>query len=124
MLMARPAAIAFLSGPCAGSCKDLQACTLAAGLDSAVSLAGVKGAAALSQVVIAAGALSGVGLILHKKSPLDDSKPLINYDLVLLMLPALLMGVSLGKRLSCLLTLPLTLLMAGCDKNVQEELPA
>ena len=86
--------------------------------------AGVKGAAALSQVVIAAGALSGVGLILHKKSPLDDSKPLINYDLVLLMLPALLMGVSLGKRLSCLLTLPSILLMAGCDMNVQEELSA
>lgn len=78
--------------------------TVAAMLTNLASfcLAGVKGAAALSQVVIAAGALSGVALILHKKSPLDDSKPLINYDLVLLMLPALLLGVSLGGSPTCL----------------------
>ncbi len=58
----------------------------------------MKGAAALSQVVIAAGSLSGVALILHKRSPVDDREPLINYNLVLLMLPALLLGVALGDQ--------------------------
>ena len=58
----------------------------------------MKGAAALSQVVIAAGSLSGVALILHKKSPVNDREPLINYNLVLLMLPALLLGVALGNQ--------------------------
>ena len=62
--------------------------------------AAVKGAAALSQVVIAAGSLSGVALILHRKSPLNDREPLIDYTLVLLMLPALLLGVALGEPLS------------------------
>ena len=61
--------------------------------------AAVKGAAALSQVVIAAGSLSGVALILHKKSPLNDQEPLIDYNLVLLMLPALLLGVALGNSI-------------------------
>ena len=62
--------------------------------------AAVKGAAALSQVVIAAGSLSGVALILHKKSPLNKREPLIDYNLVLLMLPALLLGVALGEPFS------------------------
>ena len=56
----------------------------------------MKGAAALSQVVIAAGSLSGVALILHKRSPVDNRAPLIDYNLVLLMLPALLLGVAFG----------------------------
>lgn len=60
--------------------------------------AAVKGAAALSQVVISAGSLSGVALILHKRSPVDARAPLIDYNLVLLMLPALLLGVALGDQ--------------------------
>ncbi len=61
--------------------------------------AGVKGAAALSQAVIAGGALAGVGVTLHKKHPYDPSKPLIDFDLALMLLPVILLGVSVGALL-------------------------
>jgi hypothetical protein len=58
--------------------------------------AGVKGATALSQAVIAGGALAGVGVTLHKKHPYDPSRPLIDFDLALMLLPVILLGVSVG----------------------------
>ena len=61
--------------------------------------AGVKGAAALSQAVIAGGALAGVGVTLHKKHPYDPNKPLIDFDLALMLLPVILLGVSVGALL-------------------------
>lgn len=57
---------------------------------------------ALSQAVIAGGALAGVALTLHKKHPYDPSKPLIDFDLALLLLPVVLLGVSVGALALCL----------------------
>lgn len=57
---------------------------------------GVKGAMALSQAVIAGGAVAGVAVTLHKKHPHDPSRPLMDFDIALMLLPFLLLGVSLG----------------------------
>ncbi|CAL8461561.1 g1092 [Coccomyxa elongata] len=57
---------------------------------------GVKGAAALSQVLVAAGSLSAVVYLLNKKNPCHPDRPLIDYEAAVLMLPALLLGVLLG----------------------------
>ena len=59
-------------------------------------LAGVKGAMALSQAVIAGGAIAGVAVTLHKKHPHDPARPLMDFDIALMLLPFLLLGVSLG----------------------------
>ncbi|CAL8469952.1 g9494 [Coccomyxa elongata] len=56
----------------------------------------VKGATALSQAVIGGGALAGVAVTLHKKHPYDPTKPLIDFDLALMLLPVILLGVSVG----------------------------
>ncbi len=58
---------------------------------------GVKGAAALSQVLIAAGSLSAVVYLLNKMNPCQPERPLIDYEAAVLMLPALLLGVLLGE---------------------------
>lgn len=58
--------------------------------------AGVKGAMALSQAVIAGGAVAGVAVTLHKKHPHDPGRPLMDFDIALMLLPFLLLGVSLG----------------------------
>ena len=63
---------------------------------------GVKSATALSQAVIAGGAIAGVAVTLHKKHPYDPNATLIDFDLALMLLPVLLLGVSLGKPTSCL----------------------
>ena len=51
---------------------------------------------ALSQAVIAGGAIAGVAVTLHKKHPHDPTRPLIDFDIALMLLPFLLLGVSLG----------------------------
>lgn len=51
---------------------------------------------ALSQAVIAGGAVAGVAVTLHKKHPHDPSRPLMDFDIALMLLPFLLLGVSLG----------------------------
>lgn len=56
----------------------------------------MKGATALSQAVIGGGALAGVAVTLHKKHPYDPTKPLIDFDLALMLLPVILLGVSVG----------------------------
>lgn len=59
---------------------------------------GVKGATALSQAVIGGGALAGVAVTLHKRHPYDPTRPLIDFDLALMLLPVILLGVSVGAR--------------------------
>ena len=59
-------------------------------------VAGVKGAIALSQAVIAGGAIAGVAVTLHRKHPHDPSKPLMDFDIALMLLPFQLLGVSIG----------------------------
>ncbi|CAK0779361.1 hypothetical protein CVIRNUC_004754 [Coccomyxa viridis] len=56
----------------------------------------VKGAMALSQAVIAGGAIAGVAVTLHKNHPHDPARPLMDFDIALMLLPFLLLGVSLG----------------------------
>ena len=51
---------------------------------------------ALSQAVIAGGAIAGVAVTLHKKHPHDPARPLMDFDIALMLLPFLLLGVSLG----------------------------
>ena len=61
---------------------------------------GVKGAIALSQAVIAGGAVAGVAVTLHRKHPHDPSKPLMDFDIALMLLPFQLLGVSVGWVIS------------------------
>ena len=53
----------------------------------------LKESTALSQALIAAGSLVSVGLTLFSASPTDPCKPLIDFPLVVLLLPMLLVGV-------------------------------
>jgi len=64
---------------------------------------GIKRAAAISQVAITAGALSGVGVLLSRTRPGDAGATLIDLNLAALMTPALLLGVSLGVLANSLL---------------------
>ena len=41
-----------------------------------------------------------MSLSLHKRHPVDPSRPLIDYNLSLMLLPALLLGVSVGESVS------------------------
>ncbi len=59
-------------------------------------LPGLKGSIALSQAVVAGGATSGVAIALHEKHPHDPSKPLIDFDIALMLLPLQLLGLALG----------------------------
>ncbi|KAK9822957.1 hypothetical protein WJX74_008876 [Apatococcus lobatus] len=56
----------------------------------------VKGATALSQGVITAGALAGVALALPRRHPTDPAQPLLQFHLALALTPMLLLGVSTG----------------------------
>ncbi|CAL5218926.1 g672 [Coccomyxa viridis] len=56
----------------------------------------LKGSMALSQAVIAGGAIAGVAVTLHKKHPHDPARPLMDFDIALMLLPFLLLGVSFG----------------------------
>ncbi len=53
----------------------------------------LKESTALSQALITAGSIVSVALNLFARSPMDPSKPLIDFPLVLLLLPMLLIGV-------------------------------
>ena len=59
-------------------------------------LPGLKGAIALSQAVIAGGAVAGVAVTLRRTHPSDPSKPLMDFDIALMLLPFQLLGVSIG----------------------------
>ena len=57
---------------------------------------GVRAAIPLSHATIAAGSLAAIILALPKKHPLHPSRPLIDFQIVLLMMPSLLLGTMLG----------------------------
>lgn len=76
-------------------CEDCFVVQLGCRANAAV-LPGVKGAIALSQAVIAGGAVAGVAVTLHRKHPHDPSKPLMDFDIALMLLPFQLLGVSIG----------------------------
>ena len=59
-------------------------------------LADVQDAGALSAAVITGGSLAGVGVALFARHPTWPEQPLIDYDLVLVLLPVALLGVSIG----------------------------
>ena len=67
--------------------------------------AAVKDAAVISQAIITGGAIAGASFALFQVHPLQPDKPLIDFDLALLLIPSLLLGTSIGKltsdRLSC-----------------------
>lgn len=52
----------------------------------------------LSHSIVAAGAIGSVLYGLVQPSPLDGSRPLLNFDIALTLIPAMLFGVSFGAR--------------------------
>lgn len=63
----------------------------------ALSLAGIRRAAALSQVIIAGASLAGVAVLLLRRHPTQPDRPLIAFELALMFLPLVLLGVSAGR---------------------------
>ena len=62
-----------------------------------INSAGVKDSAAISQAIITGGAVAGASFALFQAHPLRPTEPLIHFDLALLLIPALLLGTSVGK---------------------------
>lgn len=52
----------------------------------------------LSHSIVAAGAIGSVLYGLVQPSPLDGSKTLLNFDIAMTLIPAMLFGVSFGAR--------------------------
>jgi uncharacterized membrane protein YfcA len=63
----------------------------------------LKDSTALSQALITAGSLVSVAMNLFSISPLDPHQPLIDFPLVLLLTPMLLVGVGVGVLLNYIL---------------------
>ena len=59
--------------------------------------ADVEDAGALSAAVIAGGSLAGVGVALLARHPDFCDQPLIDFELALILLPVVLLGVSVGE---------------------------
>lgn len=59
--------------------------------------AAVKDAAAISQAIITGGSVAGALFALFQVHPLQPDKPLIDFDLALLLIPSLLLGTSIGE---------------------------
>jgi uncharacterized membrane protein YfcA len=60
----------------------------------------VKSAAALSQSCVAGGCLGGTLFSLMQKHPHDNTRPVIDYSLALVLMPALVQGISFGVMLN------------------------
>ncbi len=58
--------------------------------------AGVKDSAATSQAIITGGAIAGASFALFQTHPQHPDKPLIQFDLALVLIPSLLLGTSIG----------------------------
>ncbi len=56
----------------------------------------VKMSTALSQAVIAGGAVGSTAYALSRRHPLDRKRPLVDFELTLMLTPMLLLGVSGG----------------------------
>ena len=63
----------------------------------------VKEATALSQAVITGGALGSVSYCISRSHPRDSQRPLIDFDLALVLTPSLLWGVNAGVLLNSVL---------------------
>ena len=63
----------------------------------------LKPVTALSQAVITAGAIGSVGFNMARSLPEHPSRPVIDYQIVCALTPAILMGVSVGVLLNVLL---------------------
>ena len=70
--------------------------------------AAVKDAAAISQAIITGGAIAGAAFALFQSHPLQPDKPLIDFDLALLLIPSLLLGTSIGTIANTQLVMALT----------------
>ena len=64
--------------------------------------AGIKESAAISQAIITGGAVAGSSFALFQTHPTVANRPLIEFDLALLLIPSLLLGTSIGKTQACL----------------------
>jgi len=60
----------------------------------------VKSAAALSQSCVAGGCLGGTLYSIMQRNPHTDSRPMIDYSLTLVLMPALVQGISIGVMLN------------------------
>ena len=60
----------------------------------------VKSAAALSQSCVAGGCLGGTVYSIMQRNPHTDSRPMIDYSLTLVLMPALVQGISIGVMLN------------------------
>lgn len=60
----------------------------------------VKSAAALSQSCVAGGCLGGTIYSIMQRNPHTDSRPMIDYSLTLVLMPALVQGISIGVMLN------------------------
>jgi uncharacterized membrane protein YfcA len=58
----------------------------------------IKMSTALSQAVIASGAMGSVAFCVTRPHPRDRRRWLIDYDLALTLTPVLLLGVTAGER--------------------------
>ncbi|DBA90206.1 TPA: hypothetical protein ACH3X1_003508 [Trebouxia sp. C0004] len=60
----------------------------------------VKDSAAISQAIITGGAIAGASFALFQTHPQHPDRPLIQFDLALLLIPSLLLGTSMGVILN------------------------
>ena len=63
----------------------------------------VKSAAALSQSCVAGGCLGGTLYSIMQRNPIFDSRPMIDYSLTLVLMPALVLGINIGVMLNYIL---------------------
>lgn len=63
----------------------------------------VKYAAALSQSCVAAGTVGASCFSIMQRNPIDKSRPMIDYSLSLVLMPALVLGMSIGVLLNIIL---------------------
>jgi len=103
----------------------------------------VKSAAALSQSCVAGGCIGGTLYSFMQRHPHDQERPVMDYNLALVLMPALVQGISFGVMLnyilpslilSCLLIVTLLLIsartlhqgikMVGAERRVRRETQA
>lgn len=63
----------------------------------------IKNAAALSQACVACGTVGASFMSICQRHPMDASRPMIDYGLTLVLMPALMLGISVGVLLNIIL---------------------
>ena len=64
---------------------------------------GLTGSAALSQALIACGTAGATAYSLLHRHPWDSSRPLIDYSLAVVLMPAMILGITVGSLLNLIL---------------------